>query len=177
LLYHHNVAGIALGTYLKKSTLPHVSLHLITVTMPRNPPPFRQIETRSGNKTAHPGNVVKAPKCRTTAEVEADRLDKARAKEDHKLSRKRSTSRVAQFECEDTTCEDGVYATPRPVLNSKPRPLAQPNRFPTECSDHDVETTDGDDFEAAPFVLDSADSSVTVDDPAAESNTLPPTKT
>jgi hypothetical protein len=175
LHYYHDLASITLGTYLKRSASLHISLHLIT--MPRNPAPSRQIETRVGNKTAHLGDVVKSHKRQTTAEVEAERLAKAQAKKDCKLAKKRSIDHVAQFECADTVWEDGFNATPCPAFTPKPRPQPRTNRFPTESSD--VEMTDSGDFDGAPFIPHSTDSSVcsvTVDDPAVESDPPPPRK-
>jgi hypothetical protein len=142
--------------------------------MPKNPAPPRQVETRAGNKTVHPGNVIKPNARRSTAEVQAERLAKAQAKEDRELAKKRSIERVAQFERADTVREDDFNATPRPAFTPKPRPLSQTNNLLAESSD--VEMTDGGDFDGAPFIPRSADGSVTGDDAVVESDPPPPAK-
>jgi hypothetical protein len=150
--------------------------------MPSNPVPSRQIETRAGNKSAHPGNVTKPKKRRTAAEVEEARVAKAKAKEDRELARKQSIERAAQFERADMVCEDDVDATPRPAFTPKPRPPPQNQSrmtsLPAETSD--VEMSYGSDFDGdfdrAPFVPPPSADGSTVDDSTVENDTPPPAK-
>ena len=142
--------------------------------MPSKPAPSRQIATRAGNKSAHPGHVVKPRTRRTGAEVKAERAAKAQAKEDRELARKQSIERAAQFETADLIQENDFDATPRPVFTPKLRPLPQINPFPAESSD--VEMAEGSDFDGADFKPPTADGSVTVDDSAVETDPEPPVK-
>jgi len=142
--------------------------------MPNKPAPSRRIETRAGNKSAHPGHVVKPRTCRTAAEVQAERDAKTQAKEDRELARKQSIGRAAQFETEDLIQENDFDVTPRPAFTPKLRPLPQINPFPAESSD--IKMAEGSDFDGADFKPPTADGSVMVDDSAVESDPEPPVK-
>jgi hypothetical protein len=144
--------------------------------MPNNPAPQRQMETRATNKTAHPGDVVKATtkKRRTAAEVEEARRAKAQAKVDLEVAKQLRIIRAAEFEHADMANADQLDATPRPVFTPKPRKQTQYSPTPTETCD--VEMSDDRDFDKAEFAPPSADDSVTADDSAVESDPPPPAK-
>jgi hypothetical protein len=109
--------------------LAHTSLNLLRLTsfdliiMPNNPAHQRQMETQATNKTAHPGDVVKATtkQCRTTAEVEEERRAKAQAKLDLEVAKQLHIICAAEFEHADMANADRLDATPHPVFIPKPR--------------------------------------------------------
>ena len=144
--------------------------------MPNNPAPQRQMETRATNKTAHPGDVVKATtkQCQTAAEVEEERRAKAQAKLDLEVAKQLRIIRAAEFEHADMANADRLDATPHSVFTPKPRKQTQYSPAPTETSD--VEMLDDRDFDKAEFTPPSADDSVTEDNSAVESDPPPPTK-
>jgi len=130
--------------------------------MPSNPVPSRQMKTRAGNKTSHPGNIVKPPKRRTTTEVEEERATKAQAKEDRELAKKRGLERAAQFECEDRIREDELDVTPPPTPA-----LPRTSSLPPDDSDVEM-TAAGDAHFEQPIVNDTIildDSDVEIDSP------------
>ncbi|KAH9166464.1 hypothetical protein EDB89DRAFT_1910690 [Lactarius sanguifluus] len=86
--------------------------------MPKTPSPPRRMSTRASNKTAHPGNVVKN-KRRTTAQVQEEKMAKAKAKEARKVAKQQGINRAAQFEHACLANEDLVDATPRPLFTPK----------------------------------------------------------
>ncbi|KAH9023765.1 hypothetical protein EDB85DRAFT_1894623 [Lactarius pseudohatsudake] len=88
--------------------------------MPKTPSPPRRMSTRASNKTAHPGNVVK-PKRRTTAQVQEEKMAKAKVKEARKVARQQGINRAAEFEHTCLANEDLVDATPRPLFTPKRR--------------------------------------------------------
>ena len=90
--------------------------------------PQRQMETRTKNKTAHPGYVLKPTQCRKKAEVEQERTLKAQAKEACAEAKKRGINRTAEFEHADLINEDMVDATPRPAFAPKPMPSTRNQR-------------------------------------------------
>jgi hypothetical protein len=86
--------------------------------------PQRHVQTRSSNKTAHPGNVDKSTLRRSTAEVNEERKARARAKAAREEARQQSINRAAEFERADMADEILVDATPRPLFTPK-RPRNQ----------------------------------------------------
>ena len=80
------------------------------------------METRTRNKTAHPGLVTKTAHRRTTAEVQQERTAKAQAKAAREETKHQSIERAAAFEHAEKANEDMVDATPRPTFTSKPWP-------------------------------------------------------
>src|SRR5271169_4673553 len=83
----------------------------------------RQIETRTQNKTAHPGAVCKpAVPRRTPAEVQQERNAKAKAKKDLEEMKRQSIVRTAEFEATEIANEDTVDITPHPPFTPKPWP-------------------------------------------------------
>ena len=80
------------------------------------------METRTRNKTAHPGLVTKTAHRRTTAEVQQERTAKAQAKAAREETKNQSIERAAAFEHAEKANEDMVDATPRPTFTSKPWP-------------------------------------------------------
>jgi hypothetical protein len=135
--------------------------------MRNTPVSHRQIETRAGNKSSHPGNIAKPPKRRTTTEVEADRATKARAKQDRELARKQRIERAARFERADRIREDDVDDTPQKALPGT-------NSLPSETSD--VEMTEMTQLTHAGNIHYNVDGSITVDDSAVESDPPRPLK-
>ncbi|KAI9463520.1 hypothetical protein BJY52DRAFT_1221525 [Lactarius psammicola] len=81
----------------------------------------RRIETRVSNKTAHPGNTVKAPKHQSKAKVQHEREAKAEAKAARSEARQQSINRAAEFELADMANKDLVDATPHPVFTPRQR--------------------------------------------------------
>ncbi|KAH9027217.1 hypothetical protein EDB85DRAFT_1893035 [Lactarius pseudohatsudake] len=88
--------------------------------MPKTPSPPRRMSTRASNKMAHPGNIVKH-KCRTTAQVQEEKMAKAKAKEARKVAKQQGINRAAQFEHACLANEDLVDATPRRLFTPKRR--------------------------------------------------------
>ncbi|KAH9014123.1 hypothetical protein EDB84DRAFT_1443962 [Lactarius hengduanensis] len=88
--------------------------------MPKTPSPPRRMSTRASNKTAHPGNIVKH-KRRTMAQVQEEKMAKAKAKEACKVAKQQGINRAAQFEHACLANEDLVDATPRPLFTPKRR--------------------------------------------------------
>lgn len=143
--------------------------------MPNTSAPKRQMETRSSNKTAHPGHAVKTTKRRTTAEVQEERAAKAQVKAAREDARLQSINRTAEFEHADMVNEDLVDATPRPPFTPKPwpRPHKQASSDLTplaETSDVDL----SDNFEKASFIPPASERSVTADESAVDSDAATP---
>ena len=156
--------------------LAHTSLNLLCLTsfdliiMPNNPAPQRQMETRATNKTAYPGDVIKATtkQRRTVAEVEEEHRAKAQAKIDLEVAKQLRIIHAAEFKHADMANADQLDATPCPVFTPKPCNQAQYSPPPTETSD--VEMLDDHDFNKAKFEPPSTDNSVTEDDSAVKSD-------
>jgi hypothetical protein len=120
------------------------------------------METRAGNKSSHPGDILKPSKRRTAAEIEAERVAKAQAKEGRELAKKQGIERTAQFEREDLVMEDKIDTSPRSA--SKRKASSQTN---IEVDDtDDTDDTDTDD-ESSP---------INVEDSSAESDPPRPVK-
>jgi hypothetical protein len=123
------------------------------------------METRASNKTAHPGNVIKATtKRRTKAEVQEERVAKAKAKAAQEGAQKTSIGRTAKFESADKACEDVVDATPRPLFTPGPKQRRASERHQQVQSSPSpvVETSDistSDEVDAASFVPSGSESS------------------
>jgi hypothetical protein len=124
--------------------------------------------TRAGNKTAHPGDIVKGPKRRTTTEVEAERAAKAKAKEDRELAKKQNIELTAQFEREDLMEENKLDTTPRPASKQKSSRI---DSLPPNSSD--IETANVGGAHLGPSDIDEP---IDVDDSSAESDLLRPPK-
>jgi hypothetical protein len=137
--------------------------------MPNKPVSQRQIETRAGNKSSHPGDVLKPPKRRNTTEVEAERAAKAQAKKDRELARRRGIERTARFERDDLVRENEIDATPRPA--PKQKALPRTNSLSSEADDAEA-TKDGE----ARHKPSNVDDTISVDDSSVESGSPPPVK-
>jgi hypothetical protein len=139
--------------------------------MPNILVPQCQIETRSSNKTAHPGDAVKTTKHRTTAEVQEGHVAKAQAKAAHEDARLQSINCTAEFEHADMANEDLVDATPRPPFTPKPWP--QPHKQASSDLTPLAETSDvdlSDNFKKASFTPPTSKRSVTTDESAVDSD-------
>ncbi|KAF8802625.1 hypothetical protein BYT27DRAFT_7260921 [Phlegmacium glaucopus] len=102
------------------------------------------METRTRNRTTHPGLADKTTNRRSTAEVQQERAAKACAKAAHKEAKQQSIDRAAAFEHAEMANEDMVDTTPRPSFTPKPWPPPRnhktSNLIPiAESSDSDVE--------------------------------------
>src|ERR1700692_557996 len=102
--------------------------------MPNNPAPQRQMETRATNKTAHPGDVVKATtkQRQTAAEVEEEHRAQAQANVELGVAKQLHIIRAAEFEHADMANAAQLDATPRLVFTPKPRKQTQYSPAPTE---------------------------------------------
>lgn len=144
--------------------------------MPKVSETQHRMETRAGNKQAHPGITDKGKTRRTTAEVQQEREAKAQAKEAKKAERQRFIKRTAEFEHDEMANEDVVDATPRPPFTPMQRRASQNHQNSlspvTEMSDVDAH----DQVDASLFVgqADCSDMSVIEEDIAAESDAPPP---
>ena len=111
------------------------------------------METRVGNKTAHPGNLIKSTHW-TKAEIEEERIGKAQAIAARTEAKGQHINRTAAFEHADMVNEDIVDATPHPLFAPK-RPASTHNSTPTDLAMSGVEILE--DSES-----DSSDSGVAV---------------
>jgi hypothetical protein len=128
------------------------------------------METRSKNKTAHPGNVVKPAQRRTAAELQQEREAKAQLKAAHAEAQQQSINRAAEFERADMINEDFVDATPRPLFTPKSWP---PHRnLKNSVLTSAAETSDiemGDNHDGAlfePVAAGDSESAVESDEPS-----------
>jgi len=80
-----------------------------------SPSPPSQIRTRSKNKNAHPGAIVRGPPRRSSAEVQLERAAKTQAKAAQEAEKRQNIQRAAAFELTDMANEDIVDITPRPA--------------------------------------------------------------
>ncbi|KAI9452138.1 hypothetical protein BJY52DRAFT_1190540 [Lactarius psammicola] len=74
-----------------------------------------RIETQASNKTAHPGNAVKAPKCQSKAKVQHEHKAKAEAKAARSEARQQSINHAAEFELADMANEDLIQSDVSPI--------------------------------------------------------------
>lgn len=123
--------------------------------MPNSLVPPRRIGTRSSNQLAHPGNIVKGTPRRTTAEVQQERAEKARAKAAQDEAKQQKVDQAAEFEYLDRVNEGVAGATPLPPFTPKPwpPPRNRQNANPvsvTETSDAEVSDDLGRDLFAPP---------------------------
>jgi hypothetical protein len=86
--------------------------------------------TRRTNADSHPGDVVEKQKRkrRTKAEIEADKAEKARLKEEQLEKKTQGVKRIAQIE-NTIAEEDANLVTPKP--RPKPRPLQRTTAYLT----------------------------------------------
>ena len=118
-----------------------------------------QMATWAKNKTAHPGNIVKAGtrNCWTTAEVEQEHKVKATTKANLEATKHQCIIRTAQFEHDNMVRANALDATPCPVAT--PKPWGKVQNSPTHLTS-DIEIIDGCNFDNE-FKLASADNSAT----------------
>jgi hypothetical protein len=142
--------------------------------MPSAPVPQHRIATRSSNKSAHPGLVVKGKQRRTTAEVQQEREAKAQAKAAQEKTKRQNINRTAEFEHAEMANADIVDATPRPSFTPKPRPA--PNNYRKAGLSPITESSDGEIFEGydESFVSSCLEKSVAGDNLGYESEAPPP---
>ena len=99
------------------------------------------METRVGNKAAHPGNIIKPTARRTKAEIEQERVRKAQATAARTEAKQQRINRTAAFEHADMANEDIVDATPRLPFAPK-RPASTCNSTPTDLAMSGVEDSE-----------------------------------
>ena len=132
-----------------------------------------QIGTRARNKLTHPGNVSKPAPRRSSAEVQQEREEKAKAKAVRDAAKKKGIIRAAEFEKADMANEDITDATPRP-FTPKPWPPRRNKKGATAdlvpIAESGVDTDTDDPAPAAPEL-------VTGDESESDDTTPgPPTK-
>lgn len=130
------------------------------------------METRVGNKTAHPGKIGK-PTRRTKAEIEQERVRKAQATAARTEAKQQCINRTAAFEHADMANEDIVDATPRPPFARK-RPASTRNSTPTDLAMSGVEDSEFDSSDKGVAVAtenSSVESSSDESPPPAQRNT------
>src|ERR1700735_858496 len=135
----------------------------------------RQIETRTQNKTTHPGEVCKPAVRRTSAEGEQERDAKAKATQDLDETKRQSIVLTDEFEAAEIANEDTVDITPPPPYTPKPWPPPHARLVPiTESSDVEM----GDEFDRASFSPKPSEHMATEDESAVEpsDDSAPPAK-
>ena len=121
------------------------------------------METRVGNKTAHPGNLIKST-CRTKAEIEQERIAKAQAIAARTEAKQQCINRTAAFEHADMANEDVVDATPRPLFAPK-RLASTRNSTPTDLAMSGVEILEDSKSDSS-----ASDVAVAMENPSVESS-------
>ena len=105
--------------HLTKNTPSHL---INLIIMPTITIPQCQMETHTGNKKMHPGNVIKPAQHHTTAEVQEEHRAKAQAQAAHAEAKQQSINHTAEFGHADMANEDTVDATPCPPFTPKQWP-------------------------------------------------------
>ena len=122
----------------------------------------------------HPENVSKPAPCRSSAEVQQEREEKAKAKVDCDTAKKKGIIWAAEFEKADMANEDIIDATSCPPFTPKPWPPCRNKKGATAdlvpIAELEVDTDTNDPAPAAPEL-------VTGDELESDDTTLgPPTK-
>ena len=127
------------------------------------------METRVGNKTAHPGNLIKST-CRTKAEIEEEHVGKAQAIAACTEAKQQRINRTAAFEHADMVNEDIVDATPRPLF--APKRLASTRKStPTDLAMSGVEILEDSKSDSSDSGVASVESSSDESSPPAQRKT------
>ncbi len=121
------------------------------------------METRVGNKTAHPGNLIKSTR-RTKAEIEEERVAKAQAIAARTEAKQQHINRTVAFEHADMANEDIVNATPR-LLFAPKRPASTCNSTPTDLAMSGFEILEDSESDSS-----ESDVAVTMENSSVESS-------